>query len=163
MINLLSIQIICVGKIKEKYLRKGIEEYTKRISKYAKLNIYEVKDEPTIENASDKEIEGILLNEYSKIDKILNDNTYIIALCIEGKTLDSVEFSEIFQQCAVSGKSNITIIIGGSLGLHENIKNKASLKLSFSKLTFPHQLMRLILLEQIYRGFRIAKGEPYHK
>lgn len=159
----MKITIISVGKIKEKYLTQGIKEYSKRLSKYCKLEIIEVNDEKAPENLSLTDMEIIKNKEGEKILKRLNIDSYIIPLCIEGKQLSSVEFSKQVDKVLLQGNSHITFIIGGSLGLSKQITDISNLKLSFSKMTFPHQLMRLILLEQIYRGFRIRLGEPYHK
>ncbi|WP_066506879.1 23S rRNA (pseudouridine(1915)-N(3))-methyltransferase RlmH [Abyssisolibacter fermentans] len=159
----MKITIIAVGKIKEKYLTQGIKEYSKRLSKYCKLEIIEVNDEKAPENLSLTDMEIIKNKEGEKILKRLNIDSYIIPLCIEGKQLSSVEFSKQVDKVLLQGNSHITFIIGGSLGLSKQITDISNLKLSFSKMTFPHQLMRLILLEQIYRGFRIRLGEPYHK
>ena len=156
----MNITIICVGKIKEKYLTDAIKEYSKRLSKYCKLNIIEVADEKTDENASDNLNEIVKDKEGERILKNIKDNSYIITLEIGGKMLSSEELAGKIDEITMFENSNITFIIGGSLGLSTNISNY---KLSFSKMTFPHQLMRVILLEQIYRSFRILKNEPYHK
>ena len=150
------IKIITVGSIKEKYLKDAIEEYTKRISKYTNIEIIEVKDEGLVEpNKS-------LILEEEKILKHINDKDYIITLEIEGKELSSTEFADKLDKITLEA-STITFIIGGSYGLSENIKSKAKLHLSFSKMTFPHQLFRVLLLEQIYRAFKINNNESYHK
>ena len=159
----MKITIVTVGKIKEKYWNMAIDEYSKRLSRYCKLNIIEVADEKTVEEPSqalansikDKEGERILVN--------IPDGAFVIALAIEGKMLDSVELSRKIEEIKVRGNSNIVMIIGGSLGLSDMVMKRADYKLSFSKMTFPHQMMRVILLEQIYRAFRISAGEPYHK
>lgn len=158
----MKISIICVGKIKEKYFTMAIDEYSKRLSKYIKLNIIELLDEKAPENLSKAEEEAIKQKEGEKILKHIKDE-YVIALCIDGKELDSVELANFIQNTRTRGISHITFVIGGSLGLHKNVINRADFKLSFSKMTFPHQLMRVILLEQIYRSERILKNEPYHK
>ncbi len=158
----MKISIICVGKIKEKYFTMAIDEYSKRLSKYIKLNIIELLDEKAPENLSKAEEESIKQKEGEKILKHIKDE-YVIALCIDGKELDSVELANFIQNTRTRGISHITFVIGGSLGLHKNVINRADFKLSFSKMTFPHQLMRVILLEQIYRSERILKNEPYHK
>ena len=160
---MLNIRIISVGKIKEKYFENAIKEYTKRLSRYCKLEIIEVKDEPIPEGAGVKQEKEVIDQEAAYILKYIKPDSYVIALCIEGTMLDSEALSNKLSQLGIQGSSNIVFIIGGSLGLSERIKKIANLKLSFSKLTFPHQLMRIILLEQIYRGFRIMHGEPYHK
>jgi len=150
------IKIITVGQIKEQYLKDAIEEYKKRISKYTNLEIIELKDEGLVEQ--DKSIKL----EAEKIEKHLNDKDYIITLEIEGKEYTSLEFAERLRTIQIEN-SNITFIIGGSYGLSDSIKNKAKMHLSFSKMTFPHQLFRVILLEQIYRSFKINNNESYHK
>lgn len=159
----MKITLITVGKIKEKFYRDAIDEYAKRLSRYCKLDIIEVADEKTPDHSSEVENEKIRKKEGERILTHVRDNTYVIVLAIEGKMLDSVELSEKIQQLGVSGVGDITLIIGGSLGLSEEVYHRADFKLSFSKMTFPHQLMRVILLEQIYRSFRIANNEPYHK
>ncbi|NLC43082.1 MAG: 23S rRNA (pseudouridine(1915)-N(3))-methyltransferase RlmH [Clostridiales bacterium] len=159
----MNIRIICVGKIKEKYLVQGISEYSKRLSRYAKIQVIEVEDEKAPESLSPTEEQLIREKEGTRLKKHFRQDGVKIILAIDGKSLSSEEFSNQIQQYGVSGKSQFDFIIGGSLGLDENIIKEADLLLSFSKFTFPHQLMRLILLEQIYRAFRIAKGEPYHK
>lgn len=159
----MNINIIAVGKIKEKYIQMGIDEFKKRLSRYCTLNIYEVSDEKAPENLSDKEMEIVKQKEGDRILSKIPLNSYVIALAIEGKSLSSEELSEKIQSLMIDGINNITFIIGGSLGLSKEVLNKSHFKLSFSKMTFPHQLMRLILLEQIYRGFKIMKGETYHK
>lgn len=159
----MNITIIGVGKIKEKFIQEGIKEYSKRLSKYCKLKIIEVSDERAPEKLSEKEIEIIKEKEGKRILSKISNNSYIISLDIKGKNLSSEELSKKIEDITLGGTNDIIFIIGGSLGLSEEILNKSNLKLSFSKMTFPHQLMRMILLEQIYRGFRIMKGEPYHK
>lgn len=159
----MNIKIIGVGKLKEKYLKDGIAEYLKRLTAYAKVEIIEVNDEKTPDNASPAEEEQIKAKEGERILKHIKEGSYIITLAIDGKGLTSEAFSSLIENLGVQGRSDITFIIGGSLGLAEEVLRKADYKLSFSAMTFPHQLMRLILVEQIYRGFRIIKGEPYHK
>jgi len=159
----MNISIITVGKLKEKYLKLAIDEYSKRLSRYCKLDIIELQDEKTPDNASDKEEEQIREKEGKLILSRVKDNAYVVAMDLKGKNLSSEEFSEFISNCGVMGNSNITFIIGGSLGLSEEVRARANYKLCFSKMTFPHQLFRVMLLEQIYRGFRIMKGEPYHK
>lgn len=158
-----KISIVCVGKIKEKYLKDGIAEYSKRLSRYCKLDILEVGDEKTPDGASPVVEEQIKNIEGDKIMKHIREEDYVIALAIDGKMLDSVELSQKMESLAVSGVSHLVFVIGGSLGLADAVIKRANYKLSFSKMTFPHQLMRMILLEQIYRGYRIMKNEPYHK
>ena len=150
------IKILCVGKIKEKFFKEAINEYLKRINKYSKIEIIEVEDIDL--NNKDLNLE----KEKNNLLKYVNDKDYIVTLEIEGKQMDSKEFSETIDKTLIN-YPNITFIIGGSYGIHNDIKNKSSLKLSFSKMTFPHQLFRIILLEQIYRGFKIIKNESYHK
>ena len=159
----MRINIVCVGKIKEKYLKLGIDEFKKRLSKYCKLEIIELEDEKAPENLSDKEILIIKEKEGKKILSKIKDNSYVIALAIDGKNLSSEELAQTINKLGVRGVSNITFVIGGSLGLSDEVLSRADYKLSFSKMTFPHQLMRLILLEQVYRAYRINNGEPYHK
>ena len=161
--NYMRINIVCVGKIKEKYLKLGIDEFKKRLSKYCKLEIIELEDEKAPENLSDKEMLMIKEKEGKKILSKIKDNSYLIALAIDGKNLSSEELAETINKLGVRGVSNITFVIGGSLGLSDEVLSRADYKLSFSKMTFPHQLMRLILLEQVYRAYRINNGEPYHK
>lgn len=159
----MRITILAVGKIKEKFFRDAIAEYEKRLSRYCKLEIIEVADEKTPDNASAAEEEQIKLKEAERILNRINSDAYVITLEILGKEFDSVSFSNMLQKIGVSGRSQIVFIIGGSLGLHESVSKKADTKVSFSPMTFPHQLMRVILCEQIYRGFRIMNHEPYHK
>lgn len=159
----MKITIICVGKIKEKFYTAAAEEYVKRLSRYCRLEIVELADEKTKENASEHENELVKAKEGERILAAIRDDMYVNVLAIDGKMLDSVEFSKKIEQLGVMGISNIAFIIGGSLGLDKRVIDRADYRLSFSKMTFPHQLMRVILLEQIYRGYRIMKGEPYHK
>ncbi len=159
----MNINIIAVGKIKEKYIQMGIDEFKKRLSRYCSLNIIEVNDEKAPENLSEREMELVKQKEGERILSKIPLNSYVIALAIEGKSLSSEEFSEKIRSLMIDSINNITFIIGGSLGLSKEVLDKSHFKLSFSKMTFPHQLMRLILLEQIYRGFKILKREPYHK
>ena len=159
----MKITVIAVGKIKEKYFVGAINEYSKRLSRYCKLNVIEVADEKTIENASEAEANIIKEKEAERILKNISDDAYVVTLEIPGKMLDSVELADKIKNVTVSGKSHICFIIGGSMGLHDSVSKRADFKLSFSKMTFPHQLMRVVLLEQIYRAFRINNGEPYHK
>lgn len=160
---LLKFQIITVGKLKEKYLKDGINEYLKRLQRYATVEIIEVADEQTPDNASDAEELQIKAKEAQRIQKYIKDDTYLIALAIEGKMFTSEQLADKIEQLGIGGRSHITMVIGGSLGLDDSILKQADLLLSFSKMTFPHQLMRLILVEQLYRIYRIIKGEPYHK
>ena len=159
----MKITIVCVGKIKEKFYRDALAEYTKRLSRYCSLTIMEVADEKTKEQASETECAIIKDREGERILKSIRDDGYVIALAIDGKTLDSVDLSEKIDKLGLSGKSNVYFVIGGSLGLSDAVMKRADYKLSFSRMTFPHQLMRVILLEQIYRSYRIINHEPYHK
>ena len=159
----MKITIFCVGKIKEKFYSQAIAEYSKRLSKYCKLEIKEAADEKTPDSASDTVNRMIKEKEGDRLLSFIKDDSYVIALAIDGKMLDSVELSEKIDNLMLSGKSDIVFVIGGSLGLDKRVLDRADYKLSFSKMTFPHQLMRVILLEQIYRSFRIMKNEPYHK
>lgn len=158
----MKITIICVGKIKEKFYTQAIEEYKKRLTRYCKLDIIELQDEKTPDNASENVNLSIKAKEGDRILSAIKDE-YVIALAIEGKMPDSVQLSKHIEQLGIQGMSNITFVIGGSLGLDKRVLDRADELLSFSKMTFPHQLMRVILLEQIYRSFRIMKNEPYHK
>ena len=159
----MKIDILAVGKIKEKYYRDAADEYIKRLSRYAKVTVVEVKDEKTDEGAGDHENDIVKKTEAARLDKYISDDAYIIPLCIEGDRVSSEGFSELISSLANKGKSHLQFVIGGSLGLDDSIKKKGAMKLSFSQMTFPHQLMRVVLLEQIYRAFRIKNNEPYHK
>ena len=159
----MKITIITVGKIKEKYLRDAIAEYSKRLSKHCKLEILEVADEKTPDQASAIVEDQIRSKEGERILKLLKDDAYVITLEIGGKMLDSVEFSQKLEQLGIQGKSHIIFVIGGSIGLGNEILKRSDFAISFSKMTFPHPLMRVILLEQIYRSYRIMNHEPYHK
>lgn len=159
----MKITICCVGKVKEKFYCQAIDEYSKRLSKYCKLEIKEVADEKTPDSASDNVNRMIKAKEGERLLSCIKDDMYVIALAIDGKMLDSVELSEKIASLGISGKSDIAFVIGGSLGLDDKVLQRADYKLSFSKMTFPHQLMRVILLEQIYRSYRIISHEPYHK
>jgi 23S rRNA (pseudouridine1915-N3)-methyltransferase len=159
----MKITIITVGKIKEKYLKDAIDEYSKRLSKYCKLEIIEVADEKTPDNASAVVEDSIRAKEAERIVKYIKDDAYLITLEINGKQLTSEELADKVDKLGVQGVSHIIFVIGGSIGLGEAVLQKSNFALSFSKMTFPHQLMRVILLEQIYRSYRIINGEPYHK
>ena len=159
----MKITLITVGKIKEKYFTDAIAEYAKRLSRYCKLEIVEVADEKTPDGASEALENQIKEKEGERILSKVPDSAYVVALAIEGKQLDSEELAEKMEKLNVSGISHLVFIIGGSLGLTPKVLNRADFKLSFSKMTFPHQLMRVVLLEQIYRSFRIRNNEPYHK
>lgn len=159
----MNITIAAVGKVKEKYFRDAVAEYQKRLSKYCKLDIIEVVDEKTPDKASEMLENQIRQKEAERILKNIKENAYCIALTIDGKRRDSVNLAEHIEQLGLSGKSSIVFVIGGSLGLHHSVIERADETLSFSDMTFPHQLMRVILIEQIYRSYRIISGEPYHK
>ena len=159
----MKITLITVGKIKEKYLKDAIAEYSKRLSKYCKLDIIEVSDEKTPDQASETVEEGIRSKEGEKILRYIKDDMYVITLEIAGKMLTSEELAERIEKLGSQGKSSIAFVIGGSIGLGKEVLKRSDYALSFSKMTFPHQLMRVILLEQVYRSYRIMNGEPYHK
>ena len=168
---IMKITVICVGKSNEKFYTDAVKEYAKRLSRYCKLDIIEViepddievADEKTVENASENVDLMIKRKEGDRILKNVPDDSYVIAMAIEGKMMTSVELSEKINDLAISGRSSITFMIGGSLGLAPEVMARADYKLSFSKMTFPHMLFRVMLLEQIYRSFRIINHEPYHK
>ncbi|MFX3674358.1 MAG: 23S rRNA (pseudouridine(1915)-N(3))-methyltransferase RlmH [Paenisporosarcina sp.] len=159
----MNIAIISVGKLKEKYLKMGIEEYSKRLGSYAKMDLIEVADEKAPENLSDADMEIVKKKESERILAKIGADTYVIALAIEGKMKSSEQLADDLQSLMTYGRSKIAFVIGGSLGLHEDVMKRSDEKLSFSKMTLPHQLMKLVLVEQVYRAFRIIKGEPYHK
>lgn len=159
----MKITIVTVGKIKEKYLKDAIAEYSKRLSKYCKLEIIEVADEKTPDNASEVVEEQIRAKEGERILKHIKDDAYVITLEINGKMLSSEDLAEKIDTLGVKGISHIVFVIGGSIGLGTEVLKRSDFALSFSKMTFPHQLMRVILLEQVYRSYRIINGEPYHK
>lgn len=159
----MKISVITVGKIKEKYLRDAIAEYSKRLSRYCKLEIIETADEKTPDQASGALEDAIRAKEGERILKYIRDDMYVITLEINGKMLTSEEFAEKIESLGVQGKSSVAFIIGGSIGLGKEVLRRSDFTLSFSKMTFPHQLMRVVLLEQVYRGYRIINGEPYHK
>ncbi|MCM3317564.1 23S rRNA (pseudouridine(1915)-N(3))-methyltransferase RlmH [Rummeliibacillus stabekisii] len=159
----MGITIISVGKLKEKYLKMGIEEYVKRLNGYTKMEIVEVPDEKAPEQLSDAEMEIVKKKEGERILAKLTPDHYVIALAINGKTRSSEELSKDIESLMTYGQSKIAFVIGGSLGLHDDVLHRANEKLSFGKMTLPHQLMKLVLVEQVYRSFRIMKGEPYHK
>lgn len=159
----MNIDIITIGDIKEKYLRDAIKEYEKRIRPYSNINIIELSEEKTSNNPSHADIEAAMDKEGQRILDKIGPRVYVIALCIEGKQLASEELANKIENLTVDGYSDIAFIIGGSNGLSNEVKLRSDYKLSFSKMTFPHQLMRVVLLEQIYRSFKIIRGEPYHK
>ena len=160
---MINIHIICVGKLKEKYFKDARAEYIKRLSRFAKLKITELADEPIPERASASEEKDVLQKEGRKILAAVGANETVTALCVEGRQMSSPAFARHLSDCALSGKSNLAFIIGGSLGLSEEVKARSQLRLSFSEMTYPHQLMRVILLEQLYRSFKINANESYHK
>ena len=159
----MKITVITVGKIKEKYLEDAIAEYSKRLSRYCKLEIIQVADEKTPDRASEVVETQIKDKEGERILSHIKDTAYVVALAIEGKMISSEELAELIDGLGVRGESHIQFVIGGSLGLSKKVLERADYKLSFSRMTFPHQLMQVILLEQIYRSYRIVNGEPYHK
>lgn len=159
----MKITIACAGRIKEKYLADGIAEYAKRLGRYCTLEWYEVADEKTPDGASAALEDAIRRKEGERLLKGIPDTAFCIVLAIEGKMLSSVQLAEKLESLQVSGVSHIVFVIGGSLGLSGEVMKRADFRLSFSPMTFPHQLMRMILLEQIYRSFRITRNEPYHK
>lgn len=159
----MKISLICVGKLKEDFYRKAVSEYEKRLGRYCRLEIVEVADERTPDGASPSLEEQIKEREADRILKGIHEDAFVIALEIQGKQPDSLAFAGEINRLTLSGVSHIQFIIGGSLGLHPKVLKAADQAVSFSKMTFPHQLMRVILLEQIYRSYRIIRGEPYHK
>lgn len=159
----MRITIITVGKIKEKYWKDAIAEYTKRLNRYCKLDIIEVADEKTPEQASEALEDMIRSREGERILRFLKDDMYVITLEINGKMMNSEELAHKIEDLGIRGKSHIAFVIGGSIGLGNEVLGKSDFSLSFSELTFPHQLMRVLLLEQIYRSYKIISGEPYHK
>lgn len=161
---MISINLITIGKLKESYLKDAVSEYSKRLSAFCRLNIVELPESRLSDNPSEKEIENALLNEANLIESYISKKSaYNISMCIEGKQLSSEELSLKIQEIGVSGKSTINFIIGSSFGISPGIKSKSDLRLSMSKMTFPHQLARVLLLEQIYRAFQISSGGKYHK
>ncbi len=159
----MNITIVSVGKLKEKYLKMGIDEYAKRLGGYAKMDIIEVPDEKAPEQLSDAEMEIVKKKEGERILAKISTDTYVIALAINGKMKTSEQMAADLESLMTYGKSKIAFVIGGSLGLHEDVLKRADEQQSFGKMTLPHQLMTLVLVEQVYRSFRIMKGEPYHK
>ncbi|MCI8956446.1 MAG: 23S rRNA (pseudouridine(1915)-N(3))-methyltransferase RlmH [Eubacterium sp.] len=159
----MKITVLAVGKIKEKFYIDAIQEYAKRLSRYCKLEMIQVADEKTTENCSETEIDIVKKKEAERILKYIPEQAYVVTLEILGKQLDSVEMADKINRLGIGGTSHIVFIIGGSLGLHQSVSDRSDFKLSFSKMTFPHQLMRVVLLEQIYRSYRIINNEPYHK
>lgn len=159
----MKITIVCVGRLKEKYWTSAVDEYSKRLSKYIKLEIIELPDEKAPESMSGAQEEQVKAKEGEKIVKAIKDNSFVVTLEIEGKQLTSVELAKLIEEKMTRGISHITFVIGGSLGLSAEVIKMSDYHLSFSKMTFPHQLMRVVLLEQIYRAERINNNEPYHK
>ena len=159
----MKIKLVTVGKLKEKYLKDGIAEYMKRLNRFCKVEMVELADEKTPDKASDLENQQILEKEGNKVLAKINEREFVIVLAIEGKQFPSEKFSQLMMDATVRGFSDITFVIGGSLGLSPTVKKRANLLMSFGKLTLPHQLMRLVLIEQIYRAFMIQQGSPYHK
>jgi 23S rRNA (pseudouridine1915-N3)-methyltransferase len=158
-----NIDIIAVGKLKDTYLQEGIKEYINRLMPICRINIIEVRQEKPPEGLSEAQKLQLLEKEGLHILKKLDSESFTIALCLEGETFSSEQMAARLQNIMLSGKSRITFLIGGSLGLSDQVKGRVDLRLSFSDFTFPHQLMRLVLIEQIYRWFKIMRGEPYHK
>ena len=159
----MKITVLCVGKVKEKFFTDAIKEYSKRLSRYCKLEIVEVADEKTPDGASELVVSQIKEKEAERMEKYLPDSAYVIALAIEGKKLTSEKLAEKIDSLGISETSHLVFLIGGSLGMSDRLLKRADYLLSFSDMTFPHQLMRVILLEQVYRSYRIIHGEPYHK
>lgn len=159
----MKITVITVGKIKEKYFTDAIAEYAKRLTKYCQLTQVEVADEKAPETLSDKEMEQIKDKEGERILSKIKDTQYVMTLEIKGKQMTSEELSDKLAALGLEGNSDVVFVIGGSLGLADAVMRRSNFALSFSKMTFPHQMMKVVLLEQVYRGFRIMKGEPYHK
>ena len=159
----MKITVLCVGKVKEKFFTDAIKEYSKRLSRYCKLEIVEVADEKTPDGASELVVSQIKEKEAERMEKYLPDSAYVIALAIEGKKLTSEKLAEKIDSLGISGTSHLVFLIGGSLGMSDRLLKRADYLLSFSDMTFPHQLMRVILFEQVYRSYRIIHGEPYHK
>jgi 23S rRNA (pseudouridine1915-N3)-methyltransferase len=159
----MNIQIVCIGKLKEKYWIEALSEYRKRLSKYCTISIDELKEERLSDNASPAQEQEVIEKEGERILGRLKAGTYVIALDIRGKALSSEELAEAMNNLAINGRSDVAFIIGGSLGLSKAVLQRADMRLSFSKMTFPHQMMRIILLEQLYRSFKINRNETYHK
>lgn len=159
----MQIQIVSVGKVKEKYIKLGIAEFEKRLRPYCKLTMDEVSDEQAPEQLSDKELYQVKQKEGERILNKIKPNQYVVALAIQGENWSSEQLASEMEKLSIHGRSQISFVIGGSNGLSDDVLNRADQKLSFSKMTFPHQLMKLILIEQVYRAFKIQKNEPYHK
>jgi 23S rRNA (pseudouridine1915-N3)-methyltransferase len=159
----MHITVLTVGKVREKYLSQGMDEYLKRLQRYATVNIVEVAEEQAPESLSAAEQEQVKAREGERLLKNVRDTQFVIALAIDGKQMSSEGFADYLEQLGIEGRSDIALVIGGSLGLAPDVLNRANLRLSFGKMTYPHQLMRLLVLEQTYRAFKIIRGEPYHK
>ena len=159
---MLTVNIICVGKLKESYLREAVEEYSKRMKPLCKLNVVELPEERTGDNPSDAEIMRVITAESERIAQKIGKSDYVIAMCVEGKSISSEELSKKLEDIAMQS-STVDLIIGGSWGLSDELKSRSDFRLSMGRMTFPHQLCRVILLEQIYRAFQISKGTKYHK
>ena len=159
----IKVTVISVGKVKDKYLQLGIDEFKKRLSRFCKLALVEVKDEPIADGMSQRELDMLRQKEGQLILSKLPDSAYVIAMDIDGKQLSSVELADKMREIGTYGQSHVVFLIGGSVGLADEIKKMADMKLSFSKMTFPHQFFKLMLLEQVYRGFKINANESYHK
>ncbi|MBE7026102.1 MAG: 23S rRNA (pseudouridine(1915)-N(3))-methyltransferase RlmH [Ruminococcaceae bacterium] len=159
----MNITVIAVGKLKEKFFEAAVNEYVKRLGRFSKVRIIELSDQKIADKATDGQVRQVLEKEGDDILSKISPPQYVIALCVEGKKMSSETFADTIQTLGINGKSDIVFVIGGSLGLDEKVKKRADLKLSFSDMTFPHQLMRVILLEQVYRAFKILANETYHK
>lgn len=158
-----TVNIICIGKIKEKYWTDAINEYAKRLKAFCKLNIIELEEEKIQNNPNDTQIKSVVEAEGKRILAKISKNSYVVSLCIEGKTISSPELAKVVAESALMGKSNVDFIIGGSWGLSDEVKSKSNFKLSMGRMTFPHQMARVILCEQIYRAFEINNNGKYHK
>ncbi len=159
----MQIEVICVGKLKENYLKDACLEYVKRLSRFCKINLTELKDESVRENASEAQIRQAIEEEGERILSKIHDRDYLISLCVEGKMFSSEGFADALASIEQKGAGRLVFVIGGSYGLSDKIKRRSQLKVSFSQMTFPHQLMRVILLEQVYRAYKINANESYHK
>lgn len=160
---MVNIDLICIGKLKEKFWVDAVNEYTKRLSGYCKFNIIELPEEKSNNDPSESEIYQIIEAEGKRILQKIKSNSYVVSMAIEGKNLDSIQLEELISTKSCAGYSNFSFIIGGSWGISDEVKNRSDFKLSMSKMTFPHQLARVMFCEQIYRSFKISKGEKYHK
>ena len=159
----MRIRIVCIGKLKERYWTDAVSEYSKRLSKYCDLEIIQLKEVRLADKASAADEQNVIFEEGQSILKNIKEGSYVITLEIKGKELSSEELADKMDRLAIEGKSDIPFVIGGSLGLSREVSSRADFKLSFSKMTFPHQMMRTVLLEQIYRSFKIIRNETYHK